>query len=108
MSARGPEKPIIATRPRIFDFGLAPHPLGDVGVGRAARLEVVDLMLGEKADLEPVRPHHLPAHGREPAADELGEGRLAVAVGAEQADAVVVGQREIDARQNRAARRSRR
>ena len=97
MSARAPEKPIIAARPRILDTGLSAHALGDMVVDAAARLELVDLMLGEIADLKPVRARHLARHRLEAAGDELGEGRLAVAVLAEEADAVVVGQREVDA-----------
>ena len=33
---------------------LAAHALRDVSIGRSARLELVDLMLGEIADLKPV------------------------------------------------------
>ena len=46
-------------------------------------------MLGEEAGLQLRRAHHLAGEQRQPAAHQLGEGRLAVAVGADQADAVV-------------------
>ena len=42
----------------------------------------------------------MPRHRRQPAADQLGEGRLAVAVRPEKPDPVVVGEGEVDARQH--------
>ena len=91
VSARAPEKPICAARPRILASGAPRMRLRDMAIGRAAGFEIVDLMLGEKADVELVGAHHFAAHRREAPADQFGEGRLAVAVGAEQADAIVVG-----------------
>ena len=70
----------------------AAHALGDMGVGRAAGVEIVDLMLREEADVQLVGAHHLAAHRRQTPADQFGEGRFAVAVGADEADAVVVRQ----------------
>ena len=63
-----------------FGYGLSAHALGDMVVDAAAGFELVDLMLGEIADLKTVRARHLARHGLEPSGDELGEGRLAVAV----------------------------
>ena len=87
--------------PADLRFRLPAHALGDMAVGRAARGQVVDLVLGEEADLELVRPHHFAAHRRQPPTDELGEGRLAVAVRAQEPDPVVVRERQVDARQHR-------
>ena len=108
VAARAPEKPIIAARPRIFDSGCATHALGDMVVDAAAGLELVDLMLGEIADLKLARARHPARHRLEPPGDQFGEGRFAVAVRAEEADAVVVGEREVDARRAPPARRIRR
>ena len=70
---------------------------------RGVFIEVVDLVLREKADLQLRRAADLAVHRLEPAGDELGEGRLAVAVGAEQADSVVVGDDEAEVLQDRLA-----
>ena len=51
--------------------------------------QILDLVLGEEADLETAGADQLAGHGLQPAGDQLGEGRLAVAVAAEQRDAVV-------------------
>ncbi len=67
-----------------------------MGVGAAAGVEIVDLMLREEAGLQFRCAHHLAGHQRQPAAHQLGEGRLAVAVGADQADAVVGLQAEVE------------
>ena len=56
---------------------------------RLLRLELVHLVLGEIGDLEPLAAAHLAAHRLEVAGEQLGEGRLAVAVDADQRDAVV-------------------
>ena len=75
-------------------LGRAAHPLARRGCRACRRtIELVDLVLGEKADLELVGARISAGHRREAPAEQLGEGRLAVAVGAEQADAVVVGER---------------
>ena len=58
-------------------------------IGVSLGLEVLDLVLGEEADLEPARAGQLARHRLQPAGDQLGEGRLAVAVAAEEGDAVV-------------------
>lgn len=63
--------------------------------GRFIRHEVVELMLCEETDLEP-RGHTKIARLRgKPAGDEFREGRFAVAVRAEQRDAVVIVDPEI-------------
>src|ERR1700729_2424401 len=85
-----------------FGYGLSAHALGDVLVDAPARFEFVDLMLGEIADLKTVRARHLARNRLEAAGDELGEGRLPVAVLAEEADAVVISKREVDATDDRA------
>ena len=56
------------------------------GVGRVHRL---DLMLVEPAHLHAAISVHMPVHDGQRACDHLGEGRLARAVDAEEANAVV-------------------
>ena len=70
-------------------------------------LEVLDLVLGEEADLEAARADQLARHGLEPAGDQLGEGALAVAVAAEQRDAVVGVEAQGRGRTARSSRHSR-
>ncbi len=53
------------------------------------RVELVELMLGEIGGLELVGARHPPGEGRQAAAKELGQSRLAVAVSAEQGNAIV-------------------
>ena len=62
-------------------------------------------MLREIADLQLDERLISPGDGVEAAGQELGEGRLAVAVGAEQGDAVVGIDAQVDAAQHRRARR---
>ena len=57
-------------------------------------------MLREKADLQLGRAHNVAAHRLQAPRQQLRECRLAVAIGAEQADAVVVREREIEPRQH--------
>jgi hypothetical protein len=54
------------------------------------RDQVVKLVLGEEADLQAGCRLQLSALGLQSPGDELGEGRLAIAVLTEQGDAVVV------------------
>ena len=70
-------------------FHLVRHLLLHVAEGRAVHVEFVDLVLGEIADAQLGRAHDAAAHGFEALRDQLGEGRLAVAVLAEQGNAVV-------------------
>jgi hypothetical protein len=53
-------------------------------------MQFVELMLREIGDVELGRAHDAAFLGLEPFGDQLGEGGLAVAVRAEQRDAVVV------------------
>ena len=78
-------------------YRLSTHPLGHVIVDAAARFKLVDLMLREIADLKTVCAHHLSRQRLKASGDELRESRLAVAILAEKADAVVIGKREIHA-----------
>ena len=66
-------------------LGRLRHQLEHVLVGRLPAGEIVELVLGEIADLDASGAERLPAMRREPAGDQLGEGALAVAVRAEQA-----------------------
>src|SRR4051794_10626937 len=62
------------------------------------RLEVLDLVLGEEADLQAAGTHQLAGHGLEASGDQLGESGLAVAVAAQERDAVVGVEAQIEAR----------
>ena len=62
--------------------------------------QLLDLMLGEIADPQLGRADHLAGERRELAGEQLGEGRLAVAVGAEQRDPVVRVEAQIEAVQH--------
>jgi hypothetical protein len=57
--------------------------------GRFIRPQIIQLMLGKKAGLELRRRADQPVFGLKPSGNELGEGRLAVAVRAKQRDPVV-------------------
>ena len=69
-----------------------------MGVGALGRAQLVELVLGEVGDLHLGGPLHLAGDGAEPAADQLAEGRLAVAVGAQQRDPVVRREAEVEPR----------
>ena len=75
------------------DLGFRPvhHQRRDMRIGRAIGVEIVDLVLREKPHFHFRRAAQRARHGLQAAAEQLCEGRLAVAVGAQQADAVVVG-----------------
>ena len=75
---------------------------------RLVELELVDLVLGEVADAELRRGDLAPGHRRQPVGEELRQRRLALAVLAEQRDAVVLVDAEVEARAAPAGRRSRR
>ncbi len=66
-------------------------------VGARLGVEFVELMLREIGDAQTGRARHRALHGREPAGDELDQRRFAVAVGADQGDAVVVVDAQIEA-----------
>ena len=85
-------------------FGCLRHQIADVVVGRPLRLQLVELVLGEIGDVQPVQAAEAAAHGRQPAADQLGQRRLAVAIGAEEPDAVVVVEAQVEAAQHRPVR----
>ena len=80
VSARAPGETDHRRAASDFGYCLSAHALGDMVVDAAAGFKLIDLMLGEIADLKTVRARHLARHRLEAAGDELGEGRLAVAV----------------------------
>src|ERR1043165_6982228 len=65
------------------------HEPAHVRVGTAGAVEFIELMLREVADRKPIGTHHLPGLRCQSAGDELRDGRFAVAVRAEERDAVV-------------------
>src|SRR5665647_1124145 len=78
--------------------------MADVVVGRSVEIELVDLMLREIADRELVGAGDMTGERRQLARQQFYESRLAVAVGAEQSDAVVGVDPQGDAVQHRAFR----
>ena len=77
------------------------HQVEHVLVGRLAGGQVVHLVLGEIADHDLVGGVAPARHRREAPGDQLGERALAVAVGAEQADAVVGIEPQVEVLQHR-------
>ena len=65
--------------------------------------ELVELVLGEVADAQLVRRGDPPAHLRQPAGEQLRERGLALAVAAQQRDAVVLIDPKVEAREHRRA-----
>ena len=65
------------------------HQPADMIVGRAVGIELVELVLGEIADRQFFRARDAARKRRELAGEQFHQGRLAVAVGSEQRDAVV-------------------
>ncbi len=65
------------------------HQLAHMVGGAGRGIELVELVLGEIGDPDPVRARHLAGERREASGQKLGQRRLAVAVGAEERDAVV-------------------
>ena len=57
--------------------------------GAFVRAQLIQLMLGEEGDLQLGGAGHLAGQRCQTAGNQLGEGGLAVAVGAEQGDAVI-------------------
>jgi hypothetical protein len=57
--------------------------------GALRRAQLIELVLGEEGDLEFRRLGDFSVHGLQPPGNQLGEGRFAVAVGAEQGNPVV-------------------
>ncbi len=74
-------------------------------VGGECRVQRFELVLREEADPELRRASHLACIRREALRHELGEGGLAVAVLAEESDAVVVVDAKVEVREHRMARR---
>ena len=72
------------------------HARRHVVVGGGARAQLVELVLREIGDVHLAGSRDLALQRREAPADELAEGRLAVAVGAEQGDAVVRQDGEVE------------
>ena len=66
-------------------------------------IERLDLVLVEPADLDAPVAVHVPRERRQRAGDQLGEGRLARAVDAQQADAVVGVEAQVEPAQHRRA-----
>ena len=75
-----------------------------MSVGAVFGVELVELMLGKIADLELLRARELSGHRRQPTGDQFHQRRLAVAVGAEQRDAIVVVDAQRQPPQHRPAR----
>ena len=86
-------------------LGRLRHQLEHVIVGRRLRVELVELVLREVADVDALGAVEPARERRELAGDELGERRLAVAVLAEQRDAVVLVDAQIETLQHRPVRR---
>ena len=72
-------------------------------IGAVVRVELVELMLREITDFEFFRARQYAAHRREAAGQQLHQRRLAVAVGADERDAIVVIDAQIEAPQHRLA-----
>ena len=72
-------------------------------VGASILVELIELMLGEIADLERRRARDRAVLGREPAGQQFDQRGFAVAVGAEQRDAVVIVDAQRQAGQDRMA-----
>ena len=64
-------------------------------------LELIHLVLSEMSDLELLALAQLPAHRLDVPGQELGKGRLAVAVDADQRDAVIGVDAHVDVAQDR-------
>ena len=62
-------------------------------------VELIDLMLGEESDFELFRFAQGAGQSGQPAGEQFGESRFAVAIGAEQSDAIVFGDRQREAPQ---------
>ncbi len=75
-----------------------------MGVGAVTCIELVELMLGEIADLQFLGACDLAGHRRQAAGEQLHQRRLAVAVGAEQRNAIIVIDAQRDMPQHRPAR----
>ena len=89
VSAIAAGKPIApAVRPHL-GLGRVRQQSPDVVIGAGARIEFIELMLGEVGDFDAVGARHRPGQRREAAGQQLGQRRLAVAVGAEQSNAVI-------------------
>ncbi len=96
VSERSPEKPARAQAGAHLGLRLVRHETAQVLVDALGRAQFVELVLGEIGDLQLVGAHEAPRHRLQPVRDELEEGRLAVAVGAEQADPVVVVDAQVE------------
>ena len=70
---------------------------------RALHRQLIGLMLGEVADLELARLLHQPRAHPQPPGEHLEQGRLAVTVGAEQGDAVIAVDAQVDPFEHRGA-----
>ena len=85
----------------LFGLWRVGHQCGHMAVGRAFGIEIIHLMLGEKAHLHFGGTLDLAGHGLQTPRHQLGEGGFAIAISAEQADAVIIGDKQIQPAQNR-------
>ena len=85
-------------------LGRLGHQVPHVLIGRLARGQLLHLVLGEIADHELVGGMAPPHHRRKPAGHQPRECTLAVAVGAQQADAIVGIEPQVEALQHRLGR----
>ena len=85
------------------DLGLvrSRHQRGHVAVGGSRDVQFLDLVLGEIADAQLARHAHAALHRFQTLGQQLDQGRLAVAVGPDQGDAVVHVDAQVEARENR-------
>ena len=74
---------------------------GEMVIGRLLGPHLFDLMLGKETAGQLRRPGHLAGEGRQAAGEQPGKGGLAVAIGAEQGDAVIRVEAQIELRQHR-------
>ena len=82
-------KPDRADTAAHLGFGRIRHQLADVVVGRTVEIELVDLMLREIADRESFGARDPAGEGLQLVGQQLDQRRLAIAVEAQQRDAVV-------------------
>src|SRR5918992_2061495 len=96
----------IGAEPRaLLRLGCLRHELHDVVVGCLERVELIELMLREVADVDSLGAEHGPGQRLEPAGQKLREGAFAVAVLAQERDAVVVVDSQAETLENGAVRR---
>ena len=80
------------------------HQPAHVGIGAGLRFEFIELVLGEVGDLQPFGARDAALERRQPAGQELHQSGLAVAIGSDQRDPVVVVDPQRQAPQHRPLR----